>query len=124
MNTDLVHEICMVPPPCIGLDGKTLRLDKALYGIKYAPLAWFEKLSEALAGIAFISLPFDRCVFISADHKIIVVVYVDDITAAGSLSDMYRLINHLRSRFKVTVEGSLTYILAIEIKNTPEGMEL
>ena len=124
MNGDLVEEIWIVPPRGIGLDGKILRRDKALHGLKHAPLAWFCMLSVALAEIGFISLPFDHCVFISAKHKIIVVVYVDDLTTAGSPSDMNRLIDHLRSRFKVSVKGSLKYILGIEIKRTSEGMEL
>ena len=114
----------MVPPPGIGLDWKILRLGKALYGLKQAPLAWFEKLSETLAVIAFICLPFDPGVFLSADYKIIVVVYLDDITTAGSRSDITRFIDHLCSRFKFTVKGSHQYILGIEIKHTPEGMEL
>ena len=115
LNGDLVEEIWMVPPPGISLDGKILRLAKALYGLKQAPLARFEKLSEALSEIGFISLPFDPCDFISADHKIIDVVYVDDISTAGSRSDINHLIDHLRSRFKVTVKGRLKYILVIEI---------
>ena len=119
LNGDLVEEIWMIPPPGIGLDGKILRLDKALYGLKQAPLAWFEKLSEALAKIGFISLAFDPCVFISADHKIIVVVYVDDITTAGSRSDMNRLIHHLRSGFKGMVKGCHKYIRGIEITHPP-----
>ena len=97
----------MVPPPGIGLDGMILGLDKARYGLKQAPLGWFEKLSEAVAEIAFISLPFDPCVFLSADHKIIVVVPDDDITTARSRSDINRLIDNFRSRFKLTVKGSL-----------------
>ena len=124
LNGDLVEEIWMVPPPGIGLHGKILRLDKELYGPKQASLAWFEGLSEALAEIGYISLPSTPCVFISAEHKIIVVVYLDDITTAGSRSDINRLIDHLHSRFKVTVKGSLKYILGIEIKHTPEAMEL
>ena len=124
LHVALVEEIWMVPPPGIGLDGKILRLDKALYGRKQAPRAWFERLSEALAEIGLISLPFDPCVFISVDHKIIVVVYVDDITTAGSRSDINRLMDHLRSQFKVTEKGSHKYILAIEIKYTLEYMEL
>ena len=36
---DLVEEIWMVPPPGIDLDGKILRLDKPLYGLKQGPLA-------------------------------------------------------------------------------------
>ena len=114
----------MVPPPGIGLDGKILRLDKEPYGLKQAPLAWFEKLSQSLAEIGFISLPFDPCFFIRADDKIIVVVCVDDITTVGSRLDINRLIDYLGSRFKVTVKGSLRYILGIEIKHALEGMEL
>ena len=114
----------MVPPPGIGLDRKILGLDKARYGLKEALLAWFEKLSDALAEIGFMSLALDPCVFLSADHKIIVVVYVDDITTAGSRSHINRLIYYLRSRSKISVKGRLKYILGIEIKHTPECMEL
>ena len=54
----------------------------------------------------------------------IVVVYVDDMTTAGSRSDINTHIDYLRSWFQVTLKGSLKYIVAIEIKYTPEGMEL
>ena len=124
MNGDLGAEIWMMFPAGIDLDGKIPGLHKGLYGLKLAPLPDFEKVSEALADIGFISLPFDPCVFISAAHEIIVVVYVDDMTTAGSRSDLNRLIDQLRSRFKVAVKGSLKYILRIEIKHTPECMEL
>ena len=107
LNGDLVEEIWMRPPPGIGLNAQILRLHKELYGLKQEPLALFEKLHEALAEIGLISLPSDHCVFVSTDHKIIVVVYVDDISTAGSLSDINPLIDHLRSRFKVTVKGRL-----------------
>ena len=40
-NGDLVEEIWMVPTAAIGLDGKISQLDKALYSLKQAPLAWF-----------------------------------------------------------------------------------
>ena len=70
------------------MNGKILRLNKALYGLLHAPLAWFEKLSEVLSELGFSSLPLYPYIFISANHKIIVVVYVDDITTAGSSSDI------------------------------------
>ena len=38
LNRDLVQEIWIVPLPGIGLDGMILRLDKALYVLKQAPL--------------------------------------------------------------------------------------
>ena len=114
----------MLLAPDIGLDGKIVGLDKALYGLKQAALTWFEKLSEALPEIGFISLPFDRSVFISADHKIIVVVYVDDITTAGSHSVIYRLIDDLHSYFTVTVKAPLKYRREIEITQRAECMDL
>ena len=79
---------------------------------------------EALTEMSCISVPFGTCVFISADHKIIVVVYVDDITTAGSRWDINRLLDHLRSRFQVTVKRSFKYIFGIEIENTSDGVEL
>ena len=74
--------------------------------------------------IGIISLAFNSCVFIIADNKIIVVVYLVVIMTAGSRSDLNRLIDHLRSCLKVTVKGYLKYNLEIEIKPTPEGVEL
>ena len=109
----------MVPPPCIGRDVKILRLDKGLYGLRTASLPWFKKLFDKLAEIGFISQAFNACVFISADHKICDVVDVDNITTAGSRSDIYKLIDHLHSRFKITVKGGLQYILVIQIKHIP-----
>ena len=46
----------MVPQPGIALNGNILRLYKALYSLKKAPVAWFEKLSEALPTIGFIKV--------------------------------------------------------------------
>ena len=114
----------MVPAPGIGLNGNILLLNKALHGLKQASLAWFDMLPESLADIGYIYLTSDPCVFISAHYKIIVVVYVDDITTAASRYDINRRIDHLRCRFKFTVKGSLKYIHGIEIKHTPAGMEL
>ena len=114
----------MLPPPGIRLNRKILVLYKALYGLTQAPLTWFKTLTEALAEIGFISPFFDACVFISGDHKIILMVIVDDITTARSPSDINRLLDHLRSQFKITVQGSIKYILAIHIKQTPVRIEL
>ena len=124
LNRDLVAEICIIPSPGIGVDVKILPLDEALYSLKHASLGWFENLCDPLANIGFISLPFHACVFISADQNTIVVVYVDDITMAESWSYMNWLIDDLCSQFKFTVNGRHNYSIGIEIKHTPEGMEL
>jgi len=124
LNGELKEEIWMIPPPGIGLDGKILRLHKALYSLKQGPLQWFEKLATVLAELGFVSLTFDPCVFINITLNVILVVYVDDITTVGPKPQIEILIDHLKSHFKVTVKGGLKYILGIEVNETEHGLEL
>ena len=51
----------------------------------------------------------------SVNHKMIVVVYVDHITTAGSHSDIHELIDHLRSQFQVTVNDQVTDLCKMRI---------
>jgi len=80
LNRDLNEEVWIMTPPGIGLDRKVLCPLKSLYGLKQAPVAWFERLSSALAELCFLSCSFDPCVFIAPNYNVIIVVYVDDTT--------------------------------------------
>ena len=77
----------MILPPIIVLYGLILQLDQAIHGPDRVPLPRFEMLAKAIAQIGNIALSFNLCVFISADHEIIVMVYVDNFTTAESRSD-------------------------------------
>ena len=58
-------------------EGKVLRLNKALYGLKSAPVAFFRHLKSNLEAIGFKqATDVDPCLFIS--EKVICLVYVDD----------------------------------------------
>ena len=124
LNGDLNEEIWMLLPPGIGLDGKILLLHKSLYGLKQSPLQWFDKLASVLAELGFVSLAFDPCVFINTNLKVILVVYVDDITTVGASLQIKVLIDHLKTHFKLTIKGGLKYILGIEVTSTEHGLEL
>jgi len=124
LNRDLNEEVWMMPLPGIGLDGKVLCLLKSLYGLKQAPLAWFERLSSALAELGFLSCSFDPCIFISPDYNIIIVLYVDNITTVGRKSDVRKVYQHLTKHFTVMIKEGLSYLLGIEILHTASGLEL
>jgi len=124
LNGDLNEEVWMIPPPGIGLDGKVLHLRKLLYGLKQALLAWFERLSSALAKLGFLSCSFDPCVFISPDFNVIIAVYIDDITTVGRKSDLRKVYQHLTKYFTVMIKEGLSYLLGIEILYTATGLEL
>jgi len=124
LDGDLNKEVWMMPTPGIGLDGKVLCLRKSLYGLKQALLAWFERLSSALAELGFLSCSFDSCVFISPDYNVTIVVYVDDITTVGRKSDVRKVYQHLTKHFTVTIKEGLSYLLGIEILHTATSLEL
>jgi len=109
LNDDLEEEICMTPPPGIGLDSKILLLKKSLYGLKQAPLKWYEKLSSVLATLGFNSLHFDPYIYIYFNNrcKTIMVVYVDDLTIIGRRQDLDALITGLNlTQLKLTIKGT------------------
>jgi len=124
LNEDLNEELWMMPPPGIGLDRKVLHLLKSLYGLKQASLAWFERLSSALAELGFLSCSFDLCVFISPDYNIIIVIYIDDSTTVGRKSNVRKVYQHLTKHFTVIIKKGLSYLLGIEILYTATSLEL
>ena len=124
VNGDLHEEVWIIPPPGIGLDGKVLHLLKSLYGLKQAPLAWFERLSSALAELGFLSCSFDSCVFISPEYNVIILIYVDDITTVGTKSDMHKVYQHPTKHFTIMIKEGLFYLLRIEILYTATSLKL
>ena len=111
LHIDVVDQIWMVPSPDIRLDGMILQRNKALYRLKQGLLAWFQKLSQSFLEIVFISPPFDPCVFLSTEQKILVVCIYCQITTARLRSDIKTLKDHLYSEFYVTVNASHKYHL-------------
>ena len=62
------------------------KLHKALYDLKQAPRAWFDKLKGALVEKGFQTSVADTSLFVlkTSTIHILVLVYVDDIIVAGS----------------------------------------
>ena len=79
----------MEQPPDFPIQGecqKVCRLNKAIYGLKQSPRAWFERFSRVVQDYGFTRSSSDHSVFTL--HKqigsVILVVYVDDILLTGS----------------------------------------
>lgn len=121
---DLDEEIWMNPPLGIGVDGKVLCLRKAHYSLKQAPLKWYEKLSSVLAKLGFSLFVFDPCVYISKSKQTFVVVYVDDITVAGTKHAIDTFVSVLKRKFSVSVKVPLSWILGIKVQQNPNGLYL
>jgi hypothetical protein len=49
-----LHEVYMYPPPGVGAPLRHVyRLRRALYGLKHAPCAWFERFASVIQAAGF-----------------------------------------------------------------------
>lgn len=74
---NLSHEIYMRQPPGFEKEGKTLLLNKSLYGLHQSGLEWFRELNNIFMKLGFESLQHTKCGYKWKDVAIIP-VYVDD----------------------------------------------
>jgi hypothetical protein len=102
-------------------------LQRALYGLKQSPRAWYARLSDRLHQLGFIASKADTSLFIFAHQGVVIymLVYVDDIVLAGSSSSaIERLVATLSRSFPIKDLGRLEYFLGIEAAYSSEGLVL
>ncbi|KAJ9567220.1 hypothetical protein OSB04_003186 [Centaurea solstitialis] len=100
-------------------------LDKALYGLKQAPRAWYETLTDYLLGVGYKKSTIDPTLFLKRSGKdlIIVQIYVDDIIFASTKPAMCQEFeNTMKSQFKMSMMGKLTFFLGLQVRQRPDGI--
>ena len=116
----LSKEVYMEQPPCY-IDPQfpthVYPLQRALYGLKQDPRAWFQRFSQFLFGIRFTASRVDSSLFVyHSPHGVIyLLLYVDDMVIIRSNSSMLSsLIDRLAKEFSMKDLGDLHYFLGIE----------
>ncbi|EUC59597.1 Gag-Pol polyprotein/retrotransposon, putative [Rhizoctonia solani AG-3 Rhs1AP] len=104
----------------VSRDKQVLRLKKAVYGLKEAPLAWYNFCSGIFTENGFTRSDNDLCLFSicspDSESRCFVLVYVDDFTLLAKTSgDMVWLKNRLNSLFDLKDLGAASQVLGIEI---------
>ncbi|CAL8084935.1 unnamed protein product [Prunus armeniaca] len=101
------------------------RLKKALYSLKQAPRAWYERLSSHLLGNGYVRGSVDKTLFVKKFKKDVLIaqVYVDDIVV-GSTSNLHvqDFIHVVNSEFEMSLVGELNYFLGLQIKQSHDGI--
>ncbi|KAG8477106.1 hypothetical protein CXB51_030102 [Gossypium anomalum] len=129
LNGDLDTEVFMQQPPGFvqfGSDGRPLvcRLQKALYGLRQAPRAWFDKLKRFLISVGFTGSRSDASLFVrlASGTTVYVLVYVDDIIITGdNLATINSFIQQLHAMFSPKDMGDLHYFLGVEVTRSSSG---
>ena len=108
-------------PICFGVEGShprewVIRLYKNLYGLKYAGLAWFEKLKEGLEDRYFYQLQVDKCVWYN--EEMVLLFYVDDCLMFSHSKDKIDEVHaFLQVDFKIEDYEDLNKYLGIDLDN-------
>jgi hypothetical protein len=130
LNGDLKEEVYVSQPAGFIIDGaehKVLRLRKALYGLKQAPRAWNAKFDTVMASIGFQRSSSEHGVYTRTrgESRLIVGVYVDDLVITGyGNKDILLFKDEMKSIFKMSDLGLLSYYLGIEVSQGPGGINL
>jgi histone deacetylase 1/2 len=93
MRFCMEEEVYMRQPPGFEKGDQLIcKLDKALYGLKWAPQACYARLSSKLQQLGFVASKADTSLFslVRPEVTMFVLVYVDDIIVASS-AQMIRL---------------------------------
>ena len=124
----------MSQPPMFEMNddqGKPLlcKLVKAMYGLKQAPLRWFETFTELLRSLGGIQSRLEPCLFYFLNKQNefigIVVIYVDDvlITAPNKLW-IQRFKKDVQKVFAIKDLGEVNYLLGLQVKRDRKAKTL
>jgi hypothetical protein len=103
------------------------KLDKAIYGLRQAPRAWYSRLSTKLLSHGFEASRADTSLFYLNKGGVTMfpLLYVDDIIVAGSTEKaIAALLQDLKDEFLLMDLGELHYFLGIEVNKVNNGFVL
>ena len=130
LHDTLSEEVFMSQPPGYQhpiYPTHVCKLQRAIYGLKQAPQAWFSRLNTKLLELGFHGSCSDTSLFIYK-HKsltMFILIYVDDIIITSSQpSAINDLLISLTHDFAVKDLGPLNFFLGVEVLSTPHGILL
>jgi histone deacetylase 1/2 len=126
LNGWLQEEVYMTQPTGFESTDKSLvcKLHKSLYGLKQAPRAWYERLTQVLLKMGFVTSKCDPSLLVHHQQGACtyVLIYVDDILITGSAPHLITdLIHKLSIQFALKELGEVDYFLGLEVQHTPSG---
>ncbi|MBW0460659.1 hypothetical protein O181_000374 [Austropuccinia psidii MF-1] len=125
LNAPLEEDVFLSIPQGLDLDKQTscLKLHKAIYGLRQAPRAWYNRLSNWLAMTGFKAAVSDPCVFHRKDNcPIWIFVHVDDIAIFGKDLDKFK--KEIEQEFKTKLLGQANLLLGIKIHHDIDSIRL
>nr|GEW74070.1 copia protein [Tanacetum cinerariifolium] len=128
LNGFINEEVCVAQPPrFIDLEkpDHVYKLKKALYSLKQAPKAWYDRLKHFLIKHEYKLGMIDNTFFTKkkSSNLIIVQIYVDDIIFGLTCQDMCdEFAKIMHDEFKMSMMGKLNFFLGLQITQMKDGI--
>ena len=116
VHADLDETVFMRMPPGYGEQGKVLKLNRALYGLRRSPLLWQQKLTDEMKKLGFKEIPQEPCVV--QKNGIIGFFYVDDIVFAfkqDQRNEVEKTVASLSKALTIERKGELKWFLGLHV---------
>ena len=127
MNGFLDEDVYVKQPPSYevcGHEKNVSKLNKALYGFKQAPRAWYKRIDSYMICNQFNRSNNEPTLYVKTIKEgriLIVYLYVDDLIFIGNLSiDMFKL--EMMKKIEMTDLELMRYFLGIEVIQCDKGI--
>jgi hypothetical protein len=111
LNGVIEEEVYVKQPPEFESEKfphRVYKLERALYGLKQGPWAWYERLKDFLVSRGFVMGTVDRTLFLlkHGNDLLIVQIYVDDIAFGGSSHNLVaKFADEMSREFEMSMMG-------------------
>jgi hypothetical protein len=114
------EEVYVEMPKLFEKSGCVYKLKRNIYGLRQAPVNWFNRLKTGLETRGFVQSKKDPCLFISKD--VICLCYVDDcLFFAKDETLITQMIENLQTEFNLNIEDDVAGFLGILLEKQPDG---
>ena len=122
LHGNLKEEVYMKQPEGFEIKGKehyVCKLQKAMYGLKQASRAWYEKISEVLLNrLGFNRSEHEPCVFVRNKRSLMIIaLYVDDLLIfSNDEAERKNVKKVLSSEFEMKDLGDVRKVIGVRIR--------
>ena len=126
LNGELSHEVYMKQPEGYAVKSERLvyKLNKNVYGLKQGANEWNKKLNTILTDAGYNRSVNDPCLYVRQKdgHCMYILVYVDDLIAASTSSQMFADFERIMNNAVVMKDlGNLHYYLGLQFERDGNG---
>ena len=99
-------------------EGMSVKLNRALYGLRDSPLLWYEEFSGSLREFGLMASKEEPCLFFDQERKVWVLFYVDDTLIMYAEEDEKQALEKLSkitAKYEMQDQGEVNWFLGVRV---------